>query len=179
MRAGRTNAERSASLTACSDVAQIRRQPGGAGQALRKAIGALNDAQGKVGWFENARYEDGTPVALVAVVQEHGSTKRGIPARPFMRTTQQEKAQVWKEDARRLAAAVAAGQMPPDALMEGLTQKAEGDVRQSISRVLSPPLSERTIAARARRHSKGKASSKPLVDTGYMLNTLTSQVKKK
>jgi hypothetical protein len=147
--------------------------------ALRKAVSALNDATGRVGWFESARYEDGTSVALVAVVQEYGSTKRKIPPRPFMRTTQQENAQQWKEDARQLASAVAAGHMPPDALMEGLTQKAEGAIRQTISKVLSPPLSERTIAARARRHSKGKASAKPLVDTGYLLNTLTSQVKKK
>lgn len=147
--------------------------------ALRKAIGALNDATGRVGWFESAKYENGTSVATVAAVQEYGSTKRKIPPRPFMRTTQQEKAGEWKDTARQLASAVAAGHMPPDALMEGLTQAAEGAIRQTISKVLSPPLSERTIAARARRHSKGKASTKPLVDTGYLLNTLTSQVKKK
>lgn len=160
-------------------MAQVRKQPGGAGMALRKAAQELQGAQGKVGWFESAVYENGTPVALVAVVQEYGSPKNGIPARPFMRTTQQEKAPEWKQDAHRLAQAVAKGNMPPGSLMDGLTQKAEGSVRQAISKVLSPALSERTIQARARRHSKGKASSKPLVDTGYMLNTLTSQVTKK
>lgn len=160
-------------------MAQIRRQPGGAGQALRKAVGALNDTVGRVGWFESAKYEDGTPVALVAIVQEYGSTKRGIPPRPFMRPAQEIGAPQWKQDARRLAAAVAAGQAPPEAVMEGLTMKAEGLIRRNIASVSTPPLSERTIAARARRHSKGKASSKPLVDTGYLLNTLTSQVGKK
>lgn len=158
---------------------KVERKPGGAGQALRAAAEALNTATGKVGWFPSARYENGTPVALVAVVQEYGSTKRGIPARPFMRTTQQERAPEWKENAHQLATAVAKGKLPPEGLMEGLTMKAEGDVRRAISQVLSPPLAERTIEARKRRHSKGKASSKPLVDTGYMLNTLTSQVTKK
>lgn len=146
--------------------------------ALRKAVHALANATGKVGWFESAKYEDGTPVALVAIVQEHGSVKKGIPPRSFMRLTHSEKAGEWKTDARRLAAAVAAGQMPPEAIMDGLTMKAEGDIRRTISKVSTPPLSERTIKARARRHSKGKASTKPLVDTGIMLNTLTSQTSK-
>lgn len=160
-------------------MAQVRRTPGGAGQALRAAAGALNDATGRVGWFESAKYEDGTPVALVAVVQEYGSPAKGIPPRSFMRAAQSESAAQWKADARELAWAVAHGKVPADALMEGLTMKAEGAVRRKIADVLTPPLSERTIAARARRHSKGKASTKPLVDTGILLNTLTSQVKKK
>lgn len=157
----------------------MRKQPGGAGMALRKAITALHGAQGKVGWFPSAKYADGTPVALVAAVQENGSTKRNIPPRPFMRRTQAEKRAEWKDDARRLAAAVAAGQLPPDALMAGLTMKAEGAIRQTISKVSTPPLSERTIAARRRRNASGEASNKPLVDTAIMLNTLTSQVTKK
>jgi hypothetical protein len=160
-------------------MAKVRHTPGPGAKALAVAVKGLNGAQAKVGWFPSAKYEDGTPVALVAVVQEFGSPTKGIPPRPFMRTTAAEKKAEWSRDAHVLSKADVNGQLQPGAVLDGLAQKAEGDVRQTISKVLSPPLSERTIQARKRRHSKGKASSKPLVDTGIMLNTLTSQVGKK
>jgi hypothetical protein len=90
-----------------------------------------------------------------------------------------EKTAEWQRDSHVLAKAVVNGNMAPDAVMQGLAQKAEGDIRRTITKVSTPPLSERTIKARASRHSKGKASTKPLVDTGILLNTLTSQVGKK
>lgn len=164
-------------------MAQVTRKQGKAGEALRRAVDALANAQGKVGWFPAAKYEDGTPVAMVAIVQEFGSTKRKIPPRPYMRVAQAAHEQEWKLTARKLAQAVALGQVPPDALMKGVTMAAEGAIRQEIAKVLTPPLSERTIAARKRRLAKGtkikgKGIEKPLVDTGVMLNTLSSQVKK-
>ena len=44
----------------------------------------IKDARVRVGWFEESKYDDNTPVANVAFWQEYG-TKRGIPERPFMR----------------------------------------------------------------------------------------------
>lgn len=160
-------------------MAKMHHTPGPAVKALQAAIKGLGGAQARVGWFPSAKYENGTPVALVAVVQEFGSPKKGIPPRPFMRTTAEAKRAEWQKDSHVLAKAVVNGQMPPEAVMQGLAQKAEGDVRRTISKVSTPPLSERTIEARARRHSKGKASTKPLVGQGILLNTLTSQVGKK
>lgn len=156
-----------------------RRTTSPEGKALERAIAGVQGAQGKVGWFPSAVYENGTPVALVAVVQEYGSVKNGIPPRPFMRPTQDAKKAEWQRDSHVLAKAVVDGKLAPGAIMSGLTQKAEGDIRRTISQVSTPPLSERTIKARARRHSKGLSSSKPLVDRGIMLNTLTSQTSKK
>lgn len=160
-------------------MAKLRHTPGPGVKALTAAIKGLAGQQAKVGWFPSAKYEDGTPVALVAVVQEHGSTEKGIPPRPFMRNTADEKKAEWQKDSHVITKAVIDGKMPADGALQGLAQKAEGDIRRAISKVSTPPLSERTIAARARRHSKGKASTKPLVDTGILLNTLTSQVGKK
>lgn len=160
-------------------MAKVRHTPGPGVKYLTAAIKGLAGAQARVGWFPSAKYEDGTPVALVALVQEFGSPKNKVPPRPFMRTTADEKKAEWQRDSHVLAKAVVNGTMPPEAVLQGLAQKAEGDVRKAISKVSTPPLSERTIAARARRHSKGKASTKPLVDTGLLLNTLTSQVGKK
>lgn len=173
------NAPRSARLAGFSKVAKVTRQPGPGSRNLRAAIAGLDGAQARVGWFESSKYESGVPVALVAVVQENGSATKGIPPRPFMRPTAIEQAGPWREASKAMSQAVIHGQMKPEGVLEGLAQKAEGDIRRTISKVLSPPLKPATIAARARRHSKGKASSKPLVDSGILLNTLTSQVSKK
>ncbi|WYK44555.1 hypothetical protein WKR00_15190 [Morganella morganii] len=48
-----------------------------------------------------------------------------------------------------------------------------------IKSVTTPPLKDTTVAARARRHSKGKATSKPLVDSGLMLQSVTFAVEDK
>jgi hypothetical protein len=159
-------------------VVKVTRKPGPGAQALGDAVKGLKGAQAKVGWFPSAKYEDGTPVALVAVVHEYGSPAKGIPPRLGMRQLQEEKKAEWSKDSHVLAKAVVNGKMAPDAVMQGLAQKAEGDMRQHISQVWTPKLKPATIKARGRRHSKGYVSEKPLVDTGYLLNTLTSQVKK-
>jgi len=157
-------------------MAQTRRDSSGR-DALRIAIKGLNGATGKVGWFESAKYPDGTPVAGVAAVQEFGNVH--TPPRLGMRQTQSDKQGTWKGIAKDAAKAVVTGELPPGALMEAVCLQTEGDLRATISKVLSPPLKRATIRARERRSASGEASTKPLVDTGYMLATLTSQTTKK
>ncbi|XQX20632.1 hypothetical protein ACOZ9R_10440, partial [Providencia alcalifaciens] len=65
---------------------------------------------------------------------------------------------------------------------DGLTQvgaKAASDVKLAIKAVTTPALDDATVKARARRHSKGKSTNKPLVDTGQMLNAVTFAVEDK
>lgn len=165
-------------------MAKVRHTEGPAVKALAAAVKGLSGAQGKVGWFPSAKYENGTPVALVAVVHEYGSPTKGIPPRPFMRTTAEAKKAEWQRDAHVLAKAVVNGNIEPGAVIEGVAQKAEGDIRRTIGKLSTPVLKPATIAARKRRLAKGtrvkgNGITKPLVDTGYLLNTLTSQVGKK
>ena len=153
-------------------------------ESLKAMVKALWRDQSKVGWFESAKYEKGEPVAGVAFVQEHGSPKMGIPPRPFFRTTVEEKRNEWAKNSAQLAKAAALGQFDPKNVMEAIGMKAEGDVRETITKIMEPPLSKATIAARKRRLANGGAGAqasiaKPLDDTGVMLNTLTTQVKKK
>lgn len=160
---------------------KITRKPG-KGEALRQAVQALDGASGKVGWLPSARYEGGQPVAGVAYVQEHGSPSRGIPPRPFFRTTAAEKQTEWAATTGRIAKAAAQGKLPPSGIMEAVCLAAEADVRDAIIKTTSPPLAEATIAARKRRLANGGAGAKasiakPLVDTGHLLVTLTSEVK--
>jgi hypothetical protein len=152
--------------------------------ALKHAVTALDGAQGRVGWFPSAIYEGGAPVAGVAYVQEFGSPAKGIPPRMGMRAIAEEKRQEWAGTAREIARAAAQGKLPADNVMPAVCLAAEGAMRARITKVNEPPLKQATIDARKRRLANGgegaKASiAKPLVDTGILLNTLTSETTKK
>lgn len=166
-------------------------------EAMREAIKGLDGVDAKVGWFESSKYEDGTPVAGVAYVQEFGSAKRSIPPRPFFRTTATEKRGDWAKTAEAVSRAVIQGKIAPDSVSEALALAAEGHVRSTITKITEPALSPITIELRRIRRaggtvtgktvgeaakasksaffeSAGGSEAKPLVDTGYMLATLTS-----
>lgn len=149
-------------------------------ESLRQTVKALDAGTGRVGWFPSAKYEEGQPVAGIAMVQEFGSPARGIPPRSFMRTTAEEKQTEWAKSVAQLTKAAALGKLAPANIMPALCMVAEGHVRQTISKISAPPLKPATVAARKRRMAnggKGAKSSiaKPLVDTGILLNTLTSE----
>lgn len=150
-------------------------------EALRQTVRTLNAAQGRVGWFPSAIYENGVPVAGVAAVQEFGSPSRGIPPRLGMRATAAEKQAEWAETAAKITRAAAQGKLAPGNVMPAICLAAEGHIRATITKVTTPPLKPATVAARKRRLANGgrgakSTITKPLVDTGILLNTLTSEV---
>ena len=57
---------------------------GGKLQAVLKKAEEARRKQVKVGFFSTAKYEDQTPVATVAAVQEFGAPKASIPERPLL-----------------------------------------------------------------------------------------------
>lgn len=163
-------------------MAKITRKAGKI-ETLRQTVQALDGAAGRVGWFPSAVYEGGQPVAGIAAVQEFGSESRGIPARSFMRSTASEKRADWAQTTTQLTRAAALGKIAPGRVIEGVCLAAEGHVRATITKLSAPPLKQATVDARKRRLANGGAGakstiSKPLVDTGILLNTLTSEVDK-
>lgn len=149
---------------------------------LRVAAQALSGTIAQVGFFESAKYADGTSVASVAVVQEYGSAKMQVPARPFMRTTVEEQRKTWAEHMRKGGLAVAQGRFTARQVLDSIGALAAGDVRKKIASIKSPPLKENTIAARRRRYANsGKTGNltKPLVDTAIMVNAVTHVVEEK
>jgi hypothetical protein len=159
----------------------VKRVPTQAGKNLLIAIKDLEGKVGKVGWFENSRYPDAphVPVAYVATIHEYGYPAKNIPPRPFMRSTIAAKQAEWKTVAESGARAVIEGRFTAMQVMEGIGLKAAGDVRKTISLLQFPPLKPATIAARkAKRSNKEKTGllTKPLIDTGLMLGTLTNTV---
>jgi predicted amidohydrolase YtcJ len=127
----------------------------------------------KVGFLGGKDYENGESVAGVAAEQEYGNPAKRIPSRSFMRTTQAEKKDEWKIAMQDFAKDIVNGKMTIHDALEGIGAVAAGDMREKISTITEPKLSERTLAERKER---GNSSTKPLVDTALMFSTLTHAV---
>lgn len=203
---------------------EIKKVSGDAKKKLEQIIKQAENKVGKVGWFENSRYqtkeftdnitnaqrkniiqtleglggnipaqelyniaikklknrEDKNPyVASVAATQELGDPAKRIPPRPFMRPTIEAKKQEWLSLAANRTKKIIDGKKTLIDVLDELGQKAAGDIRKTIKEVVSPPLSPITIAIRLIQKSNKKEIgklTKPLVDTGIMLVTLTNTV---
>ena len=71
---------------------------------LQTLIRGSEKPKGKgIGWFEDAQYEDGTPVAYVAALTNSEAQPTKIPPRSFMRSALEKQAD-WKKYWRREAA---------------------------------------------------------------------------
>lgn len=161
---------------------KVQRKAGPGAQQLRVMLEGLADKVARVGFFPSAKYEDGTPVAMVAAQNEFGDPANRIPPRPFMRPTASAQTTVWQQTAQRGARAITKGNATTEGVLEVIGLQAAGDIRKTISDLTSPPLRDSTIAARlAKRKNQttvGKLD-KPLVDTGTLLNAVTSEVSDK
>lgn len=149
---------------------------------LNDIVKKMDNVRGKAGWFESAKYENGTPVAYVASIQEFGSPQQKIPPRPFMRKTIAEETEAWRAYLASGARAILAGNETTISVMEAVAMKAAGDIAHTISEITSPALKEATVKARMRKYAdKGTVGSltKPLVDTGYMVSSVTGVVERK
>ncbi len=131
----------------------------------------LADIQAEVGWFEGNNYEDGTPVAYVATIHEFGAPSQNIPPRPTMGPTVKANTDEYLKQLGFAAKGVQNGKITGQDAMQLIGEKVAGDIRESISRLESPPLKPATV--------EQKGFSKPLIDTGQMLNSLTATVSKK
>jgi hypothetical protein len=134
---------------------------------------------------------------MVAAIQEFGAPKAGIPPRPFFRTMIEEKSPEWGD-------AVGALLINNDydaARTLGQTGAAiKGQLQQSIIDTYNPPLSQvtlmlrkmraedpdlvvtgKTVGEAARRVKAGEStegvSTKPLVDSGHLLQSVDFEVK--
>lgn len=179
-------------------MAEVKRTSDGTRKVSILAKG-LGGEQAKVGWFKSAYYLDGTPVAYIAMIMELGYRAKNIPPRSFMRTTIMAQRRKWAQMISHGAQGILAGTILPSTAMELLASTAAGDMRKKITQIWTPALKPGTIKNRIRRMAsyanlktrKGKAAhvnrkyqgapkslTKPLVDTGFMLDTLNYTLEK-
>jgi hypothetical protein len=125
-----------------------------------------NAATVKVGFLEGSTYPDGTSVPMVAAIQEFGAPSRGIPSRPFFRNMIAAHGDQWPA---AIGAILAANGMDARDALTKVGVGIEGQLRQSIVDTNEPPLAAATV--------KRKGFDKPLVDTGHMLGSISSEVK--
>jgi hypothetical protein len=168
---------------------KVTRTPTSTGKQLKKNISNLGGKIGKVGWFSTAKYEkEGITVAQIAAIQEYGYPARHIPPRPFMRPTIKENKKEWSSLMEFGSKLVIQGKLTISDVMELVGNKAKSDIQNKIQSIYTPALAQSTILSRIRKNQtlnkiKGQISekslgliTKPLIDTGHMLKTLTNAV---
>lgn len=142
--------------------------------ALEKVPKEFKDLVAQVGIPSNPHYPEtknnpgGTSVATVAAIHEFGAPASNIPARPFIRPTVKEQKDNWTKIVASRLPAVARGEMSAFDVLDLVGRQAAADIKETISKVNSPPLKPATIAR--------KGSAKPLIDTGYMLASVQNSV---
>lgn len=121
----------------------------------------------RLGFLEGATYPDGTPVAYIAAVNEYGNPANNQPPRPFFRRMIAEKSPGW---GAKMAKVMQAAGCDVDVAFGRMGEGIRGQLQESIRQLQDPPLAEATIAA--------KGFSKPLIDTGHMLNSVDYDIQK-
>jgi hypothetical protein len=160
----------------------------------------FSDRVVQVGFPKGANYDDGTPVAYVAAIQEFGAPAAKIPPRPFFAPAIKDNEAKWVKSIRGNIAQVTKGNMTADGVLEAVGMVAVGDIHASIENVNSPALSPVTVLLRKwklvdKRTITGKtvgeaaaavkagvnvgSNNKPLQATGYLLTSVVSKVNKK
>ncbi len=134
--------------------------------ALAKITDGLNQAKKlDVGFMSGATYPDGTPVAMVAAIQNFGAPEAGIPARPFFTDMITKKGDGWGD---RLASTYKGADYNGKVAFKRFGYSVASDLQQSIISTNEPALSQVTIDA--------KDFPKPLIDTGQMINSVKFNV---
>ena len=151
----------------------------------------------RVGFFENATYPDGTKVAMVAAIQELGAPKAKIPPRPFFRNMIAAKSPEWP---RVVKTQLKANNYDVEKTLRIMGQGIRDQLQESIRNTLTPALSPVTLMLRkmkkknpglkvtratvgeaARRVKAGEStagvSTKPLIETAVLINSVQFEVK--
>jgi hypothetical protein len=173
------------------------------GEKLQRALAAIAKAVGtgavtlRVGFLETAKYPDGTPVAMAAAINEYGAPRARIPARSYFRTMIRDKSGEWP---KAIAINLKATGYDVDRTLALVGEGIKGQLIQSIIATNSPPLrpitlmlrkwyptdhsmiTGRIVASAARAVAAGEsyagASTKPLVWSGHMLNSVDYDIKR-
>lgn len=111
---------------------------------------------------------DGITMIELAAIHEYGSPAANIPERSFIRSAFEKKTEL-NAFVMKLAKAIAENKLDARRALHMLGTWAAAKVKKNITeRDIPPPLKPKTIAR--------KKSTKPLVDTGRLLNAITYEV---
>lgn len=144
--------------------------------ALQKKADDYAKTKIKTGWFDSNRYEDGTPVAQVAKIQNDGAVIRNkktgktieIPSRPFFTDAINNNKENIKDRYIKDFKGYIKNKRNKEASLRRTSNYIEGLVKKQIVNGGYKPNSPDTV--------EKKGFNKPLVDTGIMLQTISSKM---
>lgn len=131
--------------------------------------------------------EGKTTLATVALVLEKGSEVMKIPPRPFMQQTREKAASGrFSKLVAQLYKAVADGKVKADKAIKTLGMAYEGEMKQIFTTGTFAPNAPITIGGGWMRNRvsgkpfkvEGKGSSRPLIDTDHLRQSITNKVVK-
>jgi hypothetical protein len=150
-------------------------------QRILKETASFKDGYVCVGFFEGKELEDGgITLAGIAAVHEYGATidngwgkgiRIVIPERSFIRGWAADKREEIGRVCGNLYNRVVSGEISADKALHELGQYGVAGIKKKIDEGPFVPLAPSTL--RLRRHG----GSKPLIDTGYMRNSVRSEVR--
>lgn len=117
---------------------------------------------------EHAPVNDMADLAMIAAVHEYGRSDGTIPARPFMRPSFDQNIDKLHALRERLWVEYLNGHITNEQAFGLMGEFLVAKIKNTIRRIREPALAPATIA---RKHS-----SKPLIDTGQMLNSVQYKV---
>jgi hypothetical protein len=167
-------------------------------EALKKLSGKVSNAASvEIGFPKGSLEDDGTSTPMVAAIQEFGAPSKNIPPRPFFRNMIAKESPGWPD---RIANYLKTHNFDAAQALGDIGDVIASELRQSIHDTNAPALSALTVMMRGMRRqarykdmpfgqlikeavkrvAAGKtnygASTKPLIDTGIMLQSIVSIV---
>lgn len=133
-------------------------------RGLSEKVGSAENLD--VGFSNKDQYPDGTPVAQVAAMMQYGAPKAGVPPRQFMSVFSKRFSRTWGQ---MLARSMDKHDGDTRAALEELGPRLVEQMQRTIDDYTSGvPLKSATV--------KRKGSSKELIDTSLMRDSVTYKV---
>lgn len=149
----------------------IHKKYAGGVQGLLERIAALGEPKVYIGIPSSTNPRQGASNnATIAATHELGAPTRGIPARPFLIPTMQNNADKYVQLMAQGFRNALQDKGKADEVYEKIGLVASSDVKEYIVSGQFVPLKESTIDR--------KGSSKPLIDTSEMRNSISYEIKK-
>lgn len=137
---------------------EVRQSNPNAFRDIEKQLRQLDNLEARVGWFENAKYPDGTPVAYAASIQEHGYGP--IKPRLGLRALASKLQDEWREVAIQVSKRVVDGKMDGLTAMKLIAEQVQNDVLDRITSSPGPALKPLTLAIRKKREQGVKITGR-------------------
>lgn len=126
---------------------------------------------GVLGHKRERKEKDGFDNVELAVTQEFGTRDGKIPARSFVLAPFKANRNRYMSQLRSFATKLLLGKVSLDKVLSLIGQQMAADMKKRIKDGIAPPNAESTV--------RRKKSTKPLVDTGQLLTSITYGVTKR